>query len=122
MYKNIIFIPVLFTLLFSQDIRYLDEIFEEVEKTEDVIYGNAPDLPFIFFFEWNTNDIDLDMDIYAPCALGATLNPETIARLKCAIVSGAANNQLADEVKHNPKREFAASSRRPALPLIPSIR
>ena len=40
---------------------------------------------------------DLDMDIYAPCALGATLNPETIARLKCAIVSGAANNQLADE-------------------------
>lgn len=40
---------------------------------------------------------DLDMDIYAPCALGATLNPESIARLKCAIVSGSANNQLADE-------------------------
>ena len=40
---------------------------------------------------------DLDMDIYAPCALGATLNPETIARLNCAIISGSANNQLADE-------------------------
>ena len=40
---------------------------------------------------------DLDMDIYAPCALGATLNPESIARLKCSIVSGSANNQLADE-------------------------
>jgi leucine dehydrogenase len=43
---------------------------------------------------------DLDMDIYAPCALGATLNDATIPRLKCAIVAGAANNQLKDEVKH----------------------
>jgi leucine dehydrogenase len=43
---------------------------------------------------------DLDVDIYAPCALGATLNDDTIPRLKCSIVSGAANNQLKDEVKH----------------------
>jgi len=40
---------------------------------------------------------DLDMDIYAPCALGATVNPDTISRLKCDIIAGAANNQLADE-------------------------
>ncbi len=43
---------------------------------------------------------DLDMDIYAPCALGATLNDNTIPRLKAAIVAGAANNQLKDELKH----------------------
>lgn len=43
---------------------------------------------------------DLDMDIYAPCALGASLNDDTIPRLKCAIVAGAANNQLKDEIKH----------------------
>lgn len=43
---------------------------------------------------------DLDMDIYAPCALGATINDDTINRLKCAVVAGAANNQLADEVRH----------------------
>ena len=43
---------------------------------------------------------DLDMDIYAPCALGATINDETITRLKCSIIAGAANNQLKDEVKH----------------------
>ncbi len=43
---------------------------------------------------------DVDMDIYAPCALGATLNTENINRLKCSIVSGAANNQLADENMH----------------------
>jgi leucine dehydrogenase len=43
---------------------------------------------------------DLDVDIYAPCALGATLNTDHIGRLKCAIVAGAANNQLADEIVH----------------------
>lgn len=40
------------------------------------------------------------MDIYAPCALGATLNDNTIPQLTCQIVAGAANNQLKDEVKH----------------------
>ena len=34
-------------------------------------------------------------DVYAPCALGATLNAETIPRLRCRIVAGGANNQLA---------------------------
>lgn len=43
---------------------------------------------------------DMDMDIYAPCALGATLNTNTINRLKCGIVAGAANNQLEDEILH----------------------
>jgi len=43
---------------------------------------------------------DLDMNIYSPCALGATLNDDTINRLKCDIVAGAANNQLADEKRH----------------------
>ena len=40
---------------------------------------------------------DVDSDIYAPCALGATINDNTIDRLKCKIVAGAANNQLAEE-------------------------
>jgi leucine dehydrogenase len=43
---------------------------------------------------------DVDMDIYAPCALGASINDDTIPRLKCAIIAGAANNQLKEEVKH----------------------
>ncbi|MGE0636983.1 MAG: Glu/Leu/Phe/Val dehydrogenase dimerization domain-containing protein [Bacteroidia bacterium] len=41
-----------------------------------------------------------EVDIYAPCALGATLNSETIPQLRCAIVCGAANNQLLDEKVH----------------------
>lgn len=43
---------------------------------------------------------DLDVDIYSPCALGATVNSDTISRLKCAVIAGAANNQLADEDIH----------------------
>ncbi len=43
---------------------------------------------------------DLDMDIYAPCALGATVNDNTIDRLKCSIIAGAANNQLKNEEVH----------------------
>lgn len=42
---------------------------------------------------------DLDIDIYAPCALGSTVNPDTISRLKCDIIAGAANNQLEDEIR-----------------------
>jgi leucine dehydrogenase len=37
---------------------------------------------------------DTDCDIFAPCALGGILNPETIPRLKCRAVAGGANNQL----------------------------
>ncbi len=33
-------------------------------------------------------------DVYAPCAVGATLNPDTVAKLRCRIVAGSANNQL----------------------------
>jgi leucine dehydrogenase len=43
---------------------------------------------------------DLDIDIYAPCALGATVNDDTLSKLKCKIICGAANNQLADEAYH----------------------
>ena len=42
----------------------------------------------------------LDMDIYAPCALGGTINDTTLPQLKCAIVAGAANNQLGIENEH----------------------
>ncbi len=41
--------------------------------------------------------LEVECDVFAPCALGAVLNPETIPRLRCRIVAGAANNQLADE-------------------------
>ncbi|SDY97525.1 leucine dehydrogenase [Proteiniborus ethanoligenes] len=41
----------------------------------------------------------IQCDIYAPCAMGAVINDFTVDQLKCKIVAGAANNQLAEE-KH----------------------
>ncbi len=38
-----------------------------------------------------------ECDVYSPCALGASLNDETIPQLKCKIVAGAANNQLKED-------------------------
>lgn len=35
-----------------------------------------------------------DVDIYAPCALGATINEDSIPKLKCKIIAGGANNVL----------------------------
>ncbi len=46
---------------------------------------------------------DTDMDIYAPCALGATVNDESLAKLKCSVIVGAANNQLSQEDVHGRK-------------------
>ncbi|MFP4127007.1 MAG: Leu/Phe/Val dehydrogenase [Alphaproteobacteria bacterium] len=36
-----------------------------------------------------------EVDVFAPCALGGVLNPRTIPELRCRLVVGAANNQLA---------------------------
>lgn len=47
------------------------------------------------------NDIyKQDVDIFAPCALGAILNTKNIGQLKCSIIAGAANNQLEEEDTH----------------------
>ncbi len=42
---------------------------------------------------------ETECDVFAPCALGSALNDQTIPRLRCRIVAGAANNQLA-EARH----------------------
>ncbi|HTH82208.1 MAG TPA: Glu/Leu/Phe/Val dehydrogenase [Mucilaginibacter sp.] len=48
----------------------------------------------------NNSIFDIDADIYSPCALGGTVNTQTINKLKCAIIAGSANNQLEDEAEH----------------------
>jgi leucine dehydrogenase len=42
---------------------------------------------------------DVECDVFAPCALGGILNGDTIPRLRCSAVAGAANNQLLDETR-----------------------
>jgi leucine dehydrogenase len=39
---------------------------------------------------------DAECDVFAPCATGGVLSRETIPRLRCRVIAGAANNQLAE--------------------------
>ncbi|MHC5210374.1 MAG: Leu/Phe/Val dehydrogenase [Planctomycetota bacterium] len=64
---------------------------ENVERAVKELGAEAVDTDAIY---------DVPSDIFAPCALGGVLNDETIPRLKCRIVAGAANNQLLDETRH----------------------
>src|SRR5690606_5690170 len=41
-----------------------------------------------------------EMDIYAPCALGATINDDTINKFKSKVIAGAENKQLSVELVH----------------------
>ena len=49
----------------------------------------------------NSELYSIDLDIFSPCALGGILNSESIKKLKCKIVAGAANNQLEDDKTHD---------------------
>ena len=105
---------VIFIFLFSfisGQMRYQNEIFDEVLKTENIVYGNAPDLPFIFLFEWNTVDIDLEMDIYEPNLDTVTNRPVIIFIHPGAFFTG--NNEVDDMVSlanSSAKRGFLAVS------------
>ena len=37
---------------------------------------------------------ETDAKVFVPCALGGSVNPETLDKLKCEIIAGSANNQL----------------------------
>ena len=71
---------------------YITDIHEDTLRSVSGKYGSTV---------VGLNDIyGIDMDIYAPCALGATVNDDTLSQLKCSIIAGAANNQLKDETIH----------------------
>jgi len=94
---NILIIGIVYlATLFADDIRYLDEVFDDVVKTENVVYGNAPDLPFWFWVESNTVDIDLDMDVYEPEGDTLTNRPVIIFVHTGSFFSG--HNELNDVV------------------------
>ncbi|MFQ5524870.1 MAG: Glu/Leu/Phe/Val dehydrogenase dimerization domain-containing protein [Thermoanaerobaculia bacterium] len=44
----------------------------------------------------NGDTYSTECDVFAPCAIGAILNQDTIPKLACPIVAGSANNQLAE--------------------------
>lgn len=64
---------------------------ERVERTVDELGAEAVAPGEIF---------DVECDVFSPCALGGVLNDDTIPRLRCLVVAGAANNQLLVETRH----------------------
>ena len=69
-------------------------LFTDINKDNiDRLKEAVPSAEFV-----NPEEIyDVPCDIFAPCALGAVINDQTIDRLKCKIVTGAANNQLKED-------------------------
>jgi leucine dehydrogenase len=61
---------------------------ERVELARRELGASAVDVDEIY---------DADVDVFAPCALGSVLDERTIPRLRCKVIAGAANNQLADD-------------------------
>jgi leucine dehydrogenase len=48
---------------------------------------------------WTTPEraLEAEVDVLAPCALGGILSEDTVPLLRCRVIAGAANNQLADD-------------------------
>jgi len=64
---------------------------EQNEAARDRVHAAYPEIE-ILESVW-----DAEIDVYAPCAMGATLTPSSVDRLQARIVCGAANNQLLQE-------------------------
>lgn len=60
------------------------------EKSVELAKADIPEIEIVASDEI----YGVNCDIFAPCAMGGVLNDDTIPRLKCKIVAGAANNQL----------------------------
>jgi len=58
---------------------------DKCNKAEEVLNAHIVSLDKIF---------ETKCDIFAPCALGAVINKETVEKLNCNILCGGANNQL----------------------------
>ncbi|MFT4994680.1 MAG: leucine dehydrogenase [Paraglaciecola sp.] len=68
---------------------YVTDIYPESLEKASEAFGAVVVAPDEIF--------DLDVDVFAPCAMGAAINGHSVNQLKAKIIAGAANNQLADE-------------------------
>ncbi|MDF5754468.1 Glu/Leu/Phe/Val dehydrogenase dimerization domain-containing protein [Spongiactinospora sp. TRM90649] len=81
--------------------RLVDHLVEEgaevsiCEPRKDAVQRVLARHPHVKVLADQSAMIDADLDIYAPCALGGSLNDDTVPRLRAGIVCGGANNQLA---------------------------
>jgi leucine dehydrogenase len=69
------------------------------DRNQDKVKKIMQDYDGVEFIE-GSKIYGFDGDIYSPCALGATINDDSIKKFKFKIIAGSANNQLAVEEKH----------------------
>lgn len=78
-------------------IRYLDDLGADVWVTDvnaEALQALQTERPRLHLVTEPDQIYDQDVDIFAPCAIGAVVNVETIPRLKVRLICGAANNIL----------------------------
>lgn len=78
--------------LTAQDYRYSDDVFTEVTKTQDIVYGQAPALAGDYTDESNTVQTDLILDVYSPTGDTETNRPLIIFAHGGAFISGNRNH------------------------------
>lgn len=80
----------LVSMLRNENARvYVSDMTEERKMKVALKYKAEP-------IQYSTS-YELDVDVYAPCALGGTVNPDTVPKMRCKIIAGSANNQIKDE-------------------------
>lgn len=82
----------LVSMLRNENARvYVSDMTEERKMKVALKYKAEP-------IQYSTS-YELDVDVYAPCALGGTVNPDTVPKMRCKIIAGSANNQIKDDEK-----------------------
>jgi leucine dehydrogenase len=69
-----------------------------LSDVDDAKRALADELPGARWIDDAETALTAAADVVAPCALGGVIDAETVAALRCEIICGAANNQLADDV------------------------
>jgi len=72
-----------------------------IVQITDINQGKLEEVSAKYGAKIFTGDIySADVDIYSPCALGATINDQTVNTIKARVIAGAANNQLEKDTIH----------------------
>ncbi len=99
-----ILIILLFPLSVSSQCRYFDRLFSNVNKTSNVIYGNAPAITSFYISESFTTAQDLKMDVFQPVADPESNRALIIFAHSGGFINGSKNNDdmqaLSDSFAH----------------------
>lgn len=80
-------------ILSAQKLRYLDPIFLQVNKTANIIYGNAHSITTVYVSESWTTNIDLKMDVFQPVGDTVAKRPLIVFIHSGGFINGTKDHQ-----------------------------